>query len=121
MSVNDRSEREGHGTWGSREAAADWQRGLAARLQMFGPATERLLNLANIRAGSHVLDIGAGAGEQALGAAHRAGSTGSVLATDISESMLDMTRMAALQAGVLNVSTRVMHAQQLQLPSGSFD
>lgn len=121
MSVNERCERQGHGTWGSREAAADWQRGLAARLRMFGPATERLLDLANIRAGSRVLDVGAGAGEQALGAAHRAGSTGSVLATDISQSMLEMTRTAALQAGLPNVSTRVMDAQHLQLPSGSFD
>ena len=71
------------GTWGSGEAAADWQHGVEARLQMFGPATERLLDLANIRAGSRVLDIGAGSGDQTLGAARRAGPTGRVLATDI--------------------------------------
>ena len=72
MAVSDPSEREGGGTWGSRETSADWQRGVAARLQMFGSATEQLLDQANIRAGSRVLDIGAGAGDQTLGTARLA-------------------------------------------------
>src|SRR5262245_351473 len=121
MAINDQSGREGSGTWGSREAAADWQRGQAARREMFGPATERLLDLANIRAGSRVLDIGAGAGDQTLGAARRAGSAGTVLATDISESMLEIAKTAAEQAGLPNIATRVMDAEHLQLPSDSFD
>jgi ubiquinone/menaquinone biosynthesis C-methylase UbiE len=54
---------------------------------MFGPATEQVLDLAKIRAGSRVLDIGTGSGEQTLAAARRAGSTGYVLATDISASI----------------------------------
>jgi ubiquinone/menaquinone biosynthesis C-methylase UbiE len=115
------SERESGGTWGSDKAAADWQRGVAARLHMFGPATEQSLDLAEIRAGSRILDIGAGSGEQTLAAARRAGSAGYVLATDISASMLEATAMAARQTGLSNVDTRVMDAQQLQLPSDSFD
>src|SRR5437867_11195096 len=119
--MNERDERERDGTWASDEAAADWQRGMEARLQMFGPATERLLDLANIHAGSRVLDIGAGSGDQTLGAARRVGSTGYVLATDISASMLETTATVARQAGLSNVETRVMNAQQLELPSDSFD
>ena len=57
------------GTWGSREAAAEYLRGAAARAETFGPATERMLDLANIRMGSRVLDVGAGAGDQILAAA----------------------------------------------------
>src|SRR5262245_61025773 len=121
MAMDEREEGARRGTWGSDEAAADWQRGMAARTQMFGAATERLLDLANIRAGTRVLDIGAGSGDQTLGAARRAGSTGYVLATDISASMLQMTATVARQAGLSNVATRVMDAQHLELPSDSFD
>lgn len=113
--------RERGGTWGSGGAAADWQRGTAARAQMFGEATERLLDLADIRPGSRVLDVGAGSGEQTLGAARRVGATGYVLATDISSSMLEVTATASRQAGLSNIETRVMDAQQLELPSDSFD
>lgn len=119
--MSDPSQRESGGTWASREAAAQWMRGTAARLQFFGPATERMLDLANIGAGSRVLDVGAGAGDQTLAAARRAGSTGSVLATDISASMLEMTAMSARQEGLANVATRVMAAQRLELESDSFD
>jgi ubiquinone/menaquinone biosynthesis C-methylase UbiE len=121
MAVDEREERERGGTWGSGEAAAEWQRGTAARLQVFGPATERLLDLADVPAGSRVLDIGAGSGEQTLRAARRVGAAGYVLATDISASMLEKTATAARQAGLSNIVTRVMDAQRLELPSDSFD
>src|SRR5215510_5493507 len=69
------------GTWGSREAAAEWRRGAAVRAQVFGPATEMMLDLAKVDAGSRVLDIGAGAGDSTLAAAQRGGPNGRVLAT----------------------------------------
>jgi ubiquinone/menaquinone biosynthesis C-methylase UbiE len=121
MAIDDREARERSGTWSSDAAAADWQRGMAARMRMFGVATERMLELADIRAGTRVLDIGAGSGDQTLAAARRTGSTGYVLATDISASMLQTTAMVARQAGLSNVETRVMGAEQLELPSDSFD
>jgi ubiquinone/menaquinone biosynthesis C-methylase UbiE len=68
-----------------------------------------------------VLDIGAGSGDQTLGAARRVGMTGTVLATDISPSMLELTAMAARQAGLPNIHTQMMDAQQLELPADSFD
>ena len=96
MTDSDRGERGG--TWGSSEAAAEWVRGAAARVQAFGPATERMLDLGDIRRGNRVLDIGAGAGDQTLAAARRVGPTGFVLATDISASMLEVTAVSAWQA-----------------------
>src|SRR5215471_8099927 len=86
----DRPEAQGSGTWGSREAAAEWRRGAAARLEALGPATEMMLELAGVKTGSRVLDVGAGAGDSALMAARRTRPTGHVLATDVSASMLEI-------------------------------
>jgi ABC transporter substrate binding protein len=68
-------EGEKGGTWGPRDVAEAWDRGAAARAQTFGAATERMLELANVIHGSRVLDIAAGAGDQALMAARRGGPT----------------------------------------------
>ena len=115
MVKNNLDPNERRGTWGSREAAAEYLRGAAARAETFGPATERMLDLANIRMGSRVLDVGAGAGDQILAAARRVGPTGFVLATDISTSMLEIAVTLAREAGLSNVGTQVMDAQDLEL------
>ncbi len=107
--------------WSSADVASGWQRGAAARGQALGPVTELMLDLAGVTVGSRVLDLGAGAGDQTVLAAQRVGPGGAVLATDISASMLDLARQEARAAGLLNVEGRVMDAQRLELPSGSFD
>ena len=114
-------EAQGGGTWGPRQAAAEWRRGAAARVQAFGPATDMMLDLVKVAAGSRVLDVGAGAGDSTLVAAQRVGPSGRVLATDISASMLEIAAESARQAGLNNVDTRVMDAQRLDLESDSFD
>ena len=121
MVKNNLDPNERRGTWGSREAAAEYLRGAAARAEVFGPATERMLDLANMRPGSRVLDVGAGAGDQILAAARRVGPTGFVLATDISTSMLETAAALAREAGLSNVGTQVMDAQDLKLEAGSFE
>src|SRR6516165_1628225 len=112
---------QGGGTWGSREAAAEWRRGAAARLQAFGPATEMMLDLVQVAEGDRVLDVGAGAGDSTVVAAKRVGSRGRVLATDVSASMLEVAAESARQAGLNNVDTRVVDAQRLGLEPDSFD
>src|SRR5215468_2628090 len=102
------------GPWGSREAAAEWRRGAAVRAQVFGPATEMMLDLAQVDAGSRVLDVGAGAGDSTLAAAQRGGPNGRVLATDIAAE-------SARHAGLRNVDTLVVDAQRLDLESDAFD
>jgi len=91
------------------------------RAQAFGAATERMLELANVRRGARVLDIAAGAGDQTLMAALRVGPTGYVLATDIASSMVDLAAAAAHRAGLTNVDTRIMDAQSLDIDAESFD
>ena len=90
----------GGGMWGPREAAAEWRRGAAARLQAFGPATEMMLDLVRVAEGSRVLDVGAGAGDSTVVAAQRVGSRGRVLATDVSANMLEVVAELARQAGL---------------------
>src|SRR5262249_16093422 len=106
-------EAQGGGTWGPLEAVTDWLRGAAARVLAFGPGTEMMVGLVQVAAGSQMLDVGAGAGDSTLVAARRVGSSGRVLATDISASMLEIAAESARQAGLHNVSTRVMDAERL--------
>ena len=107
--------------WRSNEAAAAWQANAADRAEYLGPPTERMLDLACLQPGSHVLDIGAGTGDQTRLAAHRVGPTGSVLAIDVSPEMLGVAAQAAKEAGLAQVRTQVMDAQHLDLPTDAFD
>ena len=105
----------------SGEVAEQWRRGKAQRDEINGPASEMMLDLANLRAGSRVLDVAAGTGDQTLMAARRVGPTGYVLATDNSTSMLNVAAEAARNAGLTNVDTRVMDAENIDLDADSFD
>jgi SAM-dependent methyltransferase len=79
-----------------------------------------MLDLAHIQPGARVLDVAAGTGDQTLLAAGRVGPEGHILATDVSSSMLELAAAGARQAGLTNVETRVLDAQQLDLPPDSF-
>ena len=107
--------------WQSSEVAERRNRGRARRGEIQGPATRMMLDLAEVRTGSRVLDVAAGTGDQTLIAAQRVGPTGYVLATDISASMLQLAADAAREAGITNVETRVMDAENLDLDAESFD
>jgi SAM-dependent methyltransferase len=103
------------------EVVDRWSRGQALRQQALGAASEKMLDLANVQAGSRVLDVAAGTGEQTLLAAGRVGPSGYVLATDLSANMLSLAAEAASKAGFTNVDTRVMDAQSLDIDPDSFD
>src|SRR6266496_1101121 len=107
--------------WQSPEAAQAWRRNAATRMRLLGPATERMLVLANIGEGCHVLDIAAGTGDQTILAAQRVGPGGRVVATDISSDMLAIAAEQARQAGLTNVTTQVLDAQHLDFPAETFD
>ena len=66
-----------------------------------GPATETMLDMAEVGTGSRVLDVAAGAGDQSLQAADRIGADGYLLATDISSNILEYAAAAARQRGLL--------------------
>jgi ubiquinone/menaquinone biosynthesis C-methylase UbiE len=107
--------------WESSEVAEQRSRGRARRAELQGPATEMMLDLAEVRTGSRVLDIAAGTGDQTLMVAQRVGPAGYVLATDISASMLKLADDAAREVGLTNVETRVMDAENIDLDADFFD
>jgi ubiquinone/menaquinone biosynthesis C-methylase UbiE len=107
--------------WGLTGSADWWSAGQGRRQQTYGAATEMMLDLAGVQAGSRVLDVAAGTGDQTLMAARRVGPTGNVLATDDSASMLKVAAEAARNEGLTNVETRIMNAENLALDADSFD
>lgn len=103
-------------------AAEAWHRWGPFVGRWLGDATETMFDLAGIGPGSRVLDIAAGAGEQSISAARRAGPSGHVLATDIAPALLERAAADAKAAGLSNLETLELDGEALDtLPAGSFD
>ena len=83
--------------------------------------SERLVDLAGVERGSRVLDVAAGYGEPSLTAARRAGSEGSVVATDISAEMIAFGRERVAATGLENIEFFQWDAASLDFPEASFD
>lgn len=99
-----------------------WRTYDAMEARLTAPLTERMIDLARIRPGMHLLDLGTGRGEPAISAARRVGPSGFVLGVDVSASMLDMARQRAAREGVTNLELRVMNAEALGgIPTAYFD
>jgi len=96
-------------------AAQAWNQWGPTIEQWLGPATEIMLDMADVRTDSRVLDVAAGAGGQTLTAAKRVGPTGSVVAIDISSNLIALAAKNARKAGLTNVETRVMDGEHLEL------
>ncbi|MGH9287561.1 MAG: class I SAM-dependent methyltransferase [Acidimicrobiales bacterium] len=77
--------------------------------------------MAAVEAGARVLDLACGADSQTLDAARRVGPRGSVVASDISETMLQHVRENARAAGLANVTTLAGAAEDLEVAADSFD
>jgi ubiquinone/menaquinone biosynthesis C-methylase UbiE len=105
------------------EAAADaWNRWGGFLGEWLGAATRAMLDMSGVAPGARVLDVAAGAGEQTLAAARRAGPDGRVLATDISSAILVHAKTQAEKAGLANVEILELDGERHDtLPEGSFD
>jgi len=96
----------------------DWGLVLGPQLQ---PVSERMLELASIQPGQRVLDVATGPGEPAVTAAHRVGSSGHVIATDLSPQMVALGRERVAELGLHNIDFREMDAEAPDLPEHSFE
>ena len=104
----------------NRDGAA-WRRWNPTLDRWYGEVTRQMLDLARIQPGQRVLDIAAGAGEPAVSAAERVGPAGYVLATDISEGIVELALQVARERGLQQIETRAMDGESLDLPDASFD
>jgi ubiquinone/menaquinone biosynthesis C-methylase UbiE len=84
--------------------------------------SRRLIELAEIKPGSRVLDIATGIGEPAITAANQMGNNGHILATDISSQMLSVAKQRAISLGLQNViEFKEGDTETIELSSSTFD
>jgi enediyne biosynthesis protein CalE5 len=102
--------------------ANNWQKWWKTIERSAGKVSKRLIELAEIKPGSRVLDIATGIGEPAITAANRVGSDGRVLATDISPQMLSIAKQRAISLGLQNViEFKEGDIETIDLPASTFD
>jgi ubiquinone/menaquinone biosynthesis C-methylase UbiE len=98
--------------WLERHEAVDRQ---------IAPFGLRAMEVADVRPGERVLDVGCGCGETSLELARRVGASGSVTGVDISRLLIDTARQLADRSKVSNVRFEAADAQTFPLPAQSFD
>lgn len=102
-------------------AAEAWHRWHPTLKRWLGPATDLMLDMAEVKEGYRVLDIAAGAGEQSITAAEKVGPNGYVLATDLAPKILDFAVELADEKGINNIEVQEMDGENLTVPDNSFD
>ena len=103
------------------DSAEGWRRWWPAFERAAQLVNDKLVALAQVRAGSRVLDIATGSGEPALTAARVCGLTGRVVALDLSAGMLAIARERIDAARLANVELVESDAASLAFDSHSFD
>src|SRR6202050_2258034 len=103
------------------DSAEGWKRWWPAFERAAQLVNDRLVELANVRAGARVLDIATGSGEPALTAARAVGQSGRVIAVDMSPAMLAIARERVGALGLSNVELIESDAESLSLDADSFD
>lgn len=83
--------------------------------------SERAIGMLDLKPGERVIDVATGTGVGAFMAAERIGPSGELVATDISEKMVDAVRAEAQRRGVSNMRYERMDAEEQDFPDGSFD
>lgn len=103
------------------KASAGWRLADERIRKQMAPMTERMMALAGIEPGMHVLDLASGTGEPGLPIAHVVGPSGHVILTDQVQEQLDFAKEKAEAQGLTNVSFRVADAETVKVAAGHFD
>ena len=105
--------------WSS--AAQGWRRRWPTYERSAQPLSDRMMELAHISAGQHVLDVATGIGEPAMTAARLVGPGGAVVALDQAPQMLAVARERMREAGIHHVQFIESDAETVSLPPDAFD
>lgn len=106
------------------EVVALWQRAAETyetEVPYFSLMGERIVDVAQLQTGEGVLDVACGKGATAIPAGRRVGPAGRVVGIDIVPAMVEATRLAAVEAGVDNVTAEVMDGEALAFEDATFD
>jgi ubiquinone/menaquinone biosynthesis C-methylase UbiE len=104
--------------YGWDKAAPHYESYWSAQLR---PAQDRLLELAALQPGEHVLDVACGTGLVTFRAAEAVGPTGRVVGTDISDEMVQHIVATAAARAMTNVGALRAHAEEAACDAASFD
>ena len=103
-------------------AAPGWDKWWKTIETATGVVSKRLVELAQIKPDSKVVDIATGIGEPALTAAKQVGKSGHILAIDISTEMLSFAKQRAISLGLQDViEFKEGDAETIDLPYSTFD
>lgn len=81
---------------------------------------ERLIQMAHLKSGERVLDVGCGTGTLAIAAKRRCGASSAVSGIDASNEMIARAKKKAVNAGV-EIDLQVAICEALPFPTGTFD
>jgi ubiquinone/menaquinone biosynthesis C-methylase UbiE len=101
--------------------AVDELDGLPLKTQLASLGCGNPTALAELKAGETVLDLGSGGGIDVLLSARRVGSSGFAYGLDMTDSMLELARQNALEAGAQNVEFLKGDIASIPLPDNSVD
>ena len=117
--VDTTSKSELRNTWESAALGwAKWEQEFSAGLQ---EVTDVLIDMAGVGPGTRVLYLACGAGSQSIQAAKRVGPNGTVVASDISGTMLEHVRQSADREDIENIETIECAAEDLDKVQTPFD
>src|SRR5215212_10900599 len=89
--------------------------------EQFRPVSEWLVERVSPQPGQTILEVAAGPGDTGFLAAERLGPDGKLISTDLAPGMVEAVRRGAAERGLVNVESRVMDAQRLDLGDASVD
>ncbi|MGB0035272.1 MAG: class I SAM-dependent methyltransferase [Candidatus Acidiferrales bacterium] len=107
--------------WTDDKTIAAWRKWHAHIAHFTRPATDGLLETAQIQPGMRVLDLASGVGDPALSLSVAVGPSGHVTATDFGPGMLAFAEEQAKTKGLTNIEFRQANAESLPFSSKSFD
>ncbi|MGE0232779.1 MAG: class I SAM-dependent methyltransferase [Flavobacteriaceae bacterium] len=102
-------------------AAEGWDAHASALEPWLASSTATMISMAGIRAGSHVLDVAAGGGQQAVAIAAHVGREGRIICTDLSPALVGRLQANAQRLGLTMIEARVADAQEEVGETDAFD